>query len=275
MQRIQNILMCQPLGLIFDIDGTLSPIAPTPDEAKLYPGVASLLEEARTYAHVAIVTGRAIEDAASMVNIEGITYIGTHGVEWCEGLPSTHPVQVNAEVLPCIKPGQQLLDLAEQTLAGWPGVIIERKRLGGSLHYRLAPNAEEVRQVILETLREPAHEQHFLLSQGKQVIDIKPALHIHKGQALKSLVQRYSLKGVIFAGDDRTDLDAMLEIEHLRQEGLQAAAIAVQAADTLPELLEHADIVVQGVAGMVRLLHDMLEQLRTSAGETRFFPMHG
>src|SRR5260370_1105697 len=105
MQSIQTILANQPLGLVFDIDGTLSPIAPTPAKAKLYPGVASLLEQAKRYAHVAIMTGRAIDDGAAMVNIEGLTYIGTHGAEWCEGLPTKYPVRISAEALPYIEPG--------------------------------------------------------------------------------------------------------------------------------------------------------------------------
>jgi len=59
--NLQTVLSQKPLGLVFDIDGTLSPIAPTPEEAQLYPGIVPLLERAREHAHVAIMTGRAIE----------------------------------------------------------------------------------------------------------------------------------------------------------------------------------------------------------------------
>ena len=85
--NLQTVLAQRPLGLAFDIDGTLSPIAPTSDEAQLYPGVASLLERAREHAHIAIMTGRSIDNGAAMVNVEGLTYIGTHGLEWSDGLP--------------------------------------------------------------------------------------------------------------------------------------------------------------------------------------------
>lgn len=265
MQSVQTILANQPRGLVFDIDGTLSLIAPTPDKAKLYPGVASLLEQAKHYAQVAIMTGRGVDDGAAMVNIEGLTYIGTHGAEWCEGLPTHHPVRISAEVLPYIEPGQQVLDLAEQQFAEWPGVMVERKRLGGSIHYRLAPNPEQARKAIMETLREPARARNFLLSRGKRVIEIKPAIKINKGQALKRFVEHFNLASVLFAGDDRTDLDAMREIERLRQDGLRAIIVTVEAADTLPELLEHADIVVQGVAGMAEFLSELIEQLHNSA----------
>lgn len=269
MQIISPALSSQPLGLVFDIDGTLSPIAPTPDTARLYPGVASLLEQASRYARIAIISGREVEDAAKMVNIEGLTYIGIHGIEWSEGLPAMHPITIYPGALPSIEPGRHLLDLVERRLGNYPGVIIERKRLGGSVHYRLARHPEQVRHLIMDTLRAPASDHDFVLSEGKRVVDIRPALLIHKGQALRSFVQRLALAGVLFAGDDRTDLDAMLEVERLRSEGYQAVAIAVQAPDTLPELLEHADLVVQGVEGMARLLATIVAHLHTRAAPSR------
>jgi trehalose 6-phosphate phosphatase len=260
MSILQPVLTSKPLGLAFDIDGTLSPIAPTPGEARLYPGVAETLERLKKHAHIAILTGRAVENGAALVNVEGLTYIGTHGAEWSEGLPTNHHVQISNEALAYIKPGQELLDLAEKRLAHLPGVFVERKRLGGSVHYRLSPAPESARQKILDALQEPARVAHFLLSEGKRVVDLKPAIPLNKGKALRSFVRRFSLKGVLFAGDDRTDLDAVLEIARLKQEGVQAVAIVVQAADTLPDLLEHADIVVQGVEGMARLLREIAEQ---------------
>lgn len=259
---LAKILQARPLGLAFDIDGTLSPIAATPDAARLYPGVAALLAEARAFAHLAILTGRSIESGAALVNVEDITYVGTHGVEWCEGLPASHKVQIHSLARPYLAQSAQLLDLAEQKLANQSGILIERKLLGGSVHYRLAPQPELARELILTTLREPAAALNFLLSEGKRVIDLKPMLTLNKGTELRSFVQRFQLAGILFAGDDRTDLDAALEIERLRQEGLQAATIVVQAADTLPALLEHADLVVQGVEGMAQLLRQIVEQLR-------------
>jgi trehalose 6-phosphate phosphatase len=93
---------------------------------------------------------------------------------------------------------------------------------------------------------------------------------VDKGQALRRFVRRFGLRGIVFAGDDRTDLYAMQEIERLRKDGIEEAgsidtiaalAIAVQHPDTLPGILEHADIVVQGVEGMVALLREIVEEL--------------
>ncbi len=258
---IQSVLAQRPLGLVFDIDGTLSPIAPTPEGATLYPGVAPLLERARQYAHVAIMTGRAIEDGAAMVNVEGLTYIGTHGLEWSDGLPWQHPVEVVPEALAYREPGMYLLDLVEQRLPELPGVIVQRKHIGGTVHYRLAPDPEAARQIILAILEEPARQLNMSLSEGKRMVEVRVPLAIDKGQALHRFVERFKLHGVIFAGDDRTDLDAILEIARLRQAGMSALSIVVQHADTLPTLLEQADIVVPGVKGMVDLLQRIVEAL--------------
>ena len=259
--NLQAILAQRPLGLVFDIDGTLSPIAPTSDSAYIYPGVVPLLEKAREHAHVAIMTGRAIDNGAPMVNVEGLTYIGTHGLEWSDGLPSTHPVEVVPEALDYIGPGTYLLDLVEQQLPNLPGVAVQRKRFGGSIHYRLAADPQETRARLLAILEQPAREVHMQLSEGKRIVEIRVPIAVDKGQALRRFAERFTLQGIVFAGDDRTDLDAILEIARLRTDGLAALSIVVQHADTLPSLLEHADIVVQEVEGMVALLQEMVALL--------------
>lgn len=263
---LQTVLVQRPLGLVFDIDGTLSPLAPTPDLARLYPGVAPLLERASKYAHVAIMTGRAIDDGAAMINVDGLTYIGTHGLEWSDGLPWLHPVRMVPEALDYYEPGKYLLDLVEKQLSDLPGVIVQRKRIGGSIHYRLSPNPVETRQKLLSLLEQPARQVNMSLSEGKQVVEVRVPLPINKGQALRQFAQRFSLQAAVFAGDDRTDLDAVREIERMRGRGIAALAIVVQHPDTLQELLQEADIVVQEVPGMVDLLRTMAEMLETAPG---------
>ena len=262
---LKTILAHWPLGLVFDIDGTLSPIAPTSDSAYIYPGVIPLLEQAKQHAHIAIMTGRAIDNGAPMVNVEGLTYIGTHGLEWSDGLPSTHSVEVIPEALDYIEPGKYLLDLVEQQLPNLPGVVVQRKRFGGSIHYRLATNPQETRERILAILEQPAREVHMQLSEGKRIVEVRVPIAVDKGHALRRFTERFKLQGVVFAGDDRTDLDAIKEIARLRAEGLAALSIVVQHPDTLPDLLEYADIVVQEVEGMAALLQEMVSLLQEKA----------
>jgi trehalose 6-phosphate phosphatase len=265
-EEIVKVLQQRPLGLLFDIDGTLSPIAPTPDDARLYPGVAELLRRAQKYAHVGIITGRGVVNGARMVNVDGLTYIGNHGLEWCAGLPDQHEVALIPQALPYVEPGKYVLDIAERELADLPGVIVQRKSVGGSIHYRLTPDPEQARIRILATLEAPAKQVQMKLGEGKRVIEVLAPLNINKGQGLRRFVERFELHSIIFAGDDRTDLDAVLEVKKLRQEGFAAHAIVVQHADTLPELLQHADSIVQGVEGMAQQLKEIVDRLERVDG---------
>jgi trehalose 6-phosphate phosphatase len=262
-----TVLAQRPLGLIFDIDGTLSPMALTSDEARLYPGVVPLLERARERAHVAIMTGRAIDDGARMVNVDGLTYIGTHGLEWCDGLPSLHPVQIVPEALQFIEPGTYLLDLVEKELPNLPGVYVQRKHVGGTLHYRQSTETERSRRDILAILEEPARRVNMRLREGRMMVEVLAPLAVDKGQALRRFVEHFQAQGVLFAGDDSTDLDAVLEVARLREEKkvIAGLSVVVQHADTLPAMLEHADIVVQEVEGMVDLLRELVDMLFSSS----------
>ncbi|QBD74865.1 trehalose-phosphatase [Ktedonosporobacter rubrisoli] len=258
---LATILGQQPLGLIFDIDGTLASMTPTPDGAQLWPGVAEDLRRLRQYGHVAILTGRLVEDGARIVNVEGLTYIGTHGLEWCDDLPTQRSVQLLPEAQPYAEPGKQLFDLLEQQLSSLPGVILQRKRVGGTVHYRQAPSLEETRKQLLALLEVPAQRLKMRLSEGRGLIEILTPLTVNKGEALRRYVQRFGLQGVIFAGDDLTDLDAVLELRRLRHEGLATMSIIVRHAGTLPAMLEHGDYVVDDVAGMAELLHSIVDRL--------------
>lgn len=264
---INHVLQQRPLALIFDIDGTLSPIAPTPDEARLYPGAALLLEQARQYAHVAIITGRSVPSGARMVNVDGITYIGNHGLEWCEGLPDSHPVRVVPEAREFVEPGKRLLDLAQRELENIPGIIVEYKSVGGTIHYRLAPEPEQARQRILELLTVPAQEANMRLVEGKRNVEVRVPLTINKGAALRTLCERLAARGAIFAGDDRTDLDAVHELARLRQEGYATHAIAVRHPDTPSALLEQPDSIVEEVEGMMWRLEKIVRYLRETGRE--------
>lgn len=258
---IQNVLKQQPLGLLFDIDGTLSKLAPTPEEAHLYPGVAELLKQAMQVAQVGIVTGRGITDGARMVDLEGLTYVGTHGLEWSEGLPTTHEVKLVPEAIAYIEPGKYLLDLVEERLAEFPGVIVQRKKVGGTVHYRLARDPEETRVRLLTFLQEPAARVGMKIAEAKRAVEVLAPLTINKGYALRRYVEEKGLRGVVFAGDDRTDLYAVRAIKQLQKENFAGHAIVVEQQDTLPELLAEADSIVQGVEGMVKKLAEIVSYL--------------
>src|SRR5688572_20757538 len=72
-----------PLSILLDIDGTLAPIAPRPEQAKVPADTCKALEHLIDIpgAHVAVVTGRSVQDARRMVPLDGLGIIGNHGFE--------------------------------------------------------------------------------------------------------------------------------------------------------------------------------------------------
>src|SRR3989304_7587699 len=79
-------------GLFSDLDGTLSPIAPTPQAAQITPRNRELLAELSKQLHiVALISGRRAASLQARVGLPGIIYIGNHGFErWVGGRGERH-----------------------------------------------------------------------------------------------------------------------------------------------------------------------------------------
>src|SRR3982751_4733068 len=73
----------RPLLLLFDVDGTLAPIAPRPSLARVPEETRDLLTvlARRPRVSVVLVSGRAGHDARRMVAVENLWTIGNHGAE--------------------------------------------------------------------------------------------------------------------------------------------------------------------------------------------------
>src|SRR3954465_3197681 len=72
-----------PLMLLLDIDGPLSPIAPHPDDAFLPDETKAVLRDlaAAPEVHVVIVTGRSAEAGRRVFPLDAAWIIGNHGIE--------------------------------------------------------------------------------------------------------------------------------------------------------------------------------------------------
>src|SRR5829696_6984248 len=72
----------QRAAVILDVDGTLAPIVPRPEDAAVPPEARAELERiAGRYRLLAFVSGRMGEDARRMVGLDGAEYVGVHGLE--------------------------------------------------------------------------------------------------------------------------------------------------------------------------------------------------
>src|SRR5437764_973413 len=73
-------------AVLCDIDGTLAPIAPTPEEAAVLPAALEQLERlAQRYGLVGCVTGRPAAQARLMVPLPDVAISGNHGLEIMQG----------------------------------------------------------------------------------------------------------------------------------------------------------------------------------------------
>src|SRR6476646_3276650 len=77
-------------AVVCDIDGTLAPIAPTPEQATVLPAALPDLERlVDRYTLVACVTGRPAAQARRMIAIPGVARSGNPGLEVMHGTDVT------------------------------------------------------------------------------------------------------------------------------------------------------------------------------------------
>jgi trehalose 6-phosphate phosphatase len=261
-ERVLDVLRLRPAGLFTDIDGTISPVAATPSEAVVPTQARVALQQlAGCLEIVGAVTGRSAEDGARLVAVPELLVVGNHGMEWLSsGSRWVHPV---AEA------GNAALEEALAAVASavaraglQQGVIFEDKRLTASIHYRLSPDHLATRDVILTAAERSAEEHGLRVTEGRFVVEMRPKVVINKGTAIVDLVQRHSLNGVVYIGDDITDVDAFVAIRELHDRGaVSALAVAVLSSETHPSVSSMADVTVPGVDACIELLATVAAEL--------------
>ena len=261
-----DVLRQTPSAVVTDIDGTVSAIAPTPAEAMVDPGAkAALALLAERLAAVAVVSGRAPQDGAAMVGLPELIYVGNHGLERiARGTPWTHPVAAAAQ--PSIAAALAEIESAARSVADVPWLLIENKGVTGTVHYRLAPD-QIAAAALLEPLARAAADRHGLrLTLGRMIFEVRPALAVNKGTAIRELAQDLGLRGIVFFGDDVTDVDAFRALRELREAGEAATLrVGVLGPDTSPAVLAEIDMSVVGVPACAATLIALAARLADEA----------
>ena len=230
LSRLGDRIGGSPRIIMLDIDGTLAPIAPRPQDAVVPAATrrAIAILASRPGVHVALVSGRGAADARRLVSVGNTWVIGNHGIE-------VVGPQGETEVAAEAEPYQAAMAQASRKIASAvthvSGVTLEDKRWTLSVHYRLADAAVVPR---LEAAIDAIAQQHGLrVTEGKGVYELRPPVHLDKGTAVLALARRLGglVPGtsVIFAGDDRTDEDAF---RVLRQHNPEAVTIRVGDEET-------------------------------------------
>ena len=247
---VEEVLARSPLGLVSDVDGTLSPLVEVPGQATISLSCRAVLH--RLVPHLAVaaaISGRPVEQVRAMLQVEGMVYLGNHGLQrWAQG---------EARDVEGAESFRQPLQEVLTTLRGlsMPGVSLEDKGVVLAVHYRQAQDPAQARAAILERLGPPARARELWVREGKMVVEVRPPIEMHKGTALAGLVQEYALAGVILLGDDLTDVDAFDTLHQLvTQRRVQGVAIAVHDRETPPRVVQEADLTLEGVRDVERLL---------------------
>lgn len=212
-EQIRGRVTGRPLALLLDFDGTLAPIAPSPDLAVLPDPVRETLHRlaGRRDLLIAVISGRALDDIRHRVGVDGFVYAGNHGLEMtADGVVWTLPEAESSR--PAIA---DLCRRLQERLERVTGVLVEDKGLTASVHFRQTPlpQVEEVRMAVLE---EAARIPQLAVRAGRQVLEIWPGVTWDKGRAAAAILERAfgaqwpSRAAVVYIGDDRTDEDAFM-----------------------------------------------------------------
>jgi len=238
--------------IALDFDGTVAPIVTDPAQARPLDGMADALSAlAEQGAHIALISGRDVRtllELSGLAHLPRLTAIGLYGAEsWHAGQFSepAEPPQLD----------QLRTGLPQLVAKGATGLRIEDKGLSLVVHARgtsqPGPALAAIRPAVAALARSLGMEVH----PGRDVLEIRlPGFD--KGSALRGLVAASSPELVLFAGDDAGDLPAFEAIAEFRAAGRPAWSVAVTSAE-VPGLGDHADVVVDGPAGLLDLLLDI------------------
>jgi len=221
-------------AILLDVDGTLAPIVPHPEDARVPARARDVLVRlAERYRLVACLSGRPAADASRVVDVDGIRYVGEHGLE--------------------LEPDAELWAARLAAFAGstaWPHE--QGKRLSLAFHFREAAD-ETAARAELEEVSERAREEGLLPRWGRKVLEIRPPVAADKGTAVRRLVADVAVARALYAGDDATDVDAFAGLD-----GLEVAVRVAVLSDEVPQpLVEAADVCVTGPDALVELLETL------------------
>jgi trehalose-phosphatase len=231
--------------LFLDYDGTLAPIADTPDKAVISKEAKGLLHELSKNrgCKLAVISGRSLKDIKGIVGLKDIIYSGNHGLE-IDGPKLKFKSIVPSgfkEVARKIK-----FDLLKR-LTDIKGVILEDKGYTLSVHYRL------VKKKDIHLVKTAFHEAiiYYLvgnkikINTGKMVLELKPPIEWDKGRSVMWLLarQEFASRGdpvlPVYIGDDVTDEDAF---SALRKKGLTVFAGKPKKSKAKYYLKGHKDV---------------------------------
>ncbi len=200
-------------SLFLDLDGTLAPLAPRPQDVVADPTRNALLAalSSRMQGRVAVVSGRTIEDVDRILSGKIQAVAGVHGL--------TRRTSDGRFILAALHPGLGETRAAFKAFAAaLPGLLIEDKTASIALHYRGAPQLERQAIALAERL---AAKTGLVAQRGAAVIELRTP-GADKGDAVAAFLAEPPFVGgrPVFVGDDLTDEDAFIFVERMGGQGV-------------------------------------------------------
>ena len=133
---------------------------------------------------------------------------------------------------------------------------VEEKGLSLTLHFRTHPEIEDEVRAFAE---KQGARSGLQVRGARMSFELHPPIAVDKGTALLDLAR--DLLTVCFIGDDVGDLPAFDALDELERGGTTVVRVGVRSAEESAELIERADIRVDGPAGVCSLLAGVSEAL--------------
>ncbi len=251
MSSLPKKLDLAATALFLDVDGTLLEIRERPEDVVADVDLISLLQalSAAVNGALSLISGRPVAEIDRIFAPARFAAAGSHGAEI--RLRPQDEVAITATLLPA----GALAALTEFADAH-DGVLVEHKRSGASLHYRMAPHLEARCRSLVDELME-ALEADFRLIAGKMVFEIAPRAH-DKGAAIRTMLEHapFLHRRPVFVGDDVTDEDGFRSVNGMRGTSIRVG----RERDTA------AAYTLEDVAAVRRWLSSLMEQDSRQAG---------
>lgn len=194
------------------------------------------------YKRVAVISGRPLSYLSHHLEGAGRTeLIGVYGLDRSSGETNPDAERSRDDI-------ESAAAAAEEQAP--QGVVVERKGLAVTLHYRHEPDQRQWVE------RFAGGWPDLVAHPGKMSIELRPPVATDKGTVVEELSG--GLDAVCFIGDDRGDLPAFAALARMPDK--DTLAVAVDGTETPPELKNAADLVVDGPAGVVEFLRRLAGQ---------------
>lgn len=243
-------------GIFLDFDGTLSEIVDVPSRARPVEGASELLGRlASRFTVAAVVSGRSAGQLLEWLG-PGLEIWGLHGAERTAG----GGVVLSERARPYQVKMRRVLDEARQGLSalGLKGVTLEDKGVIVNLHYRTATDRAAAEEAVLRLAEKLAAAHNLVVGRGRMTYELRPPEEFSKAGVVLERSRAAGLEAVVFVGDDLVDLPAFDALDELADGGTRILKVGVRSDESPDELLERADLVVEGPFGVMHLLEELL-----------------